>query len=211
MLASGIAGVLLGFVGSVPVAGPIAVLVVARGLEGRRQRAFLIACGAAVAEATYAFLAYRGFSAFLADLPWITHASRGVAVLLLTAIGLGLLRRRGGAAPVPEPHPQIGSSVGLGFAISALNPTFLATWTAAVAAISTVVALDTGTGAAVAFGIGTALGITAWFALALAFLARLRAGAPRRALARCHRCFGWLVLGLAVAMAFAFVGGLDAV
>src|SRR5215471_1241504 len=48
----------LGFVGSMPVAGPISVMVVSRTAEGNWRAARRIAYGASVAEALYAFLAF---------------------------------------------------------------------------------------------------------------------------------------------------------
>jgi threonine/homoserine/homoserine lactone efflux protein len=44
-------GFAFGFVGSIPVAGPIAALVLSRGLEGRARSALSLAAGAALAEA----------------------------------------------------------------------------------------------------------------------------------------------------------------
>ena len=59
MLWVALAGFARGFIGSMPVAGPVAVLVVSRSLEGRLRDGALIGLGSALAEGAYAFLAYR--------------------------------------------------------------------------------------------------------------------------------------------------------
>ncbi len=71
MLSALLAGFLFGFIGSMPVAGPIAGLVLSRGLQGRFASGANIAVGAALAEAAYACLAFWGFSTLLADHGWI--------------------------------------------------------------------------------------------------------------------------------------------
>ena len=48
MLTAWLAGVVMGFAGSVPVAGPINMLVFSYGLQGRLRPATLIAVGAKV-------------------------------------------------------------------------------------------------------------------------------------------------------------------
>lgn len=206
MLGAAIAGAVFGFVGSMPVAGPIAVLVLARCLEGRRREGVLIGVGAALAEAAYAFLAYRGFTAFLAELPWIVPASRAVGVVLLTIIGLGLLRRRDATARPPD-EPHRATSLALGLTISALNPTFLVTWTALVGILGSIAPLDPSATAAGAFAAAVAAGVAGWFATAAWLVERFRDRIGSTTLARCHRAFGWLVLVLAAVLAAAFVEG----
>src|ERR1700733_6137635 len=104
MLSAALIGFGLGFFGSMPVAGPIAVIVFGQGLEDRARNGLYLACGAAIAESVYAYLAFWGFSAFLTRYPWIEPTSRVAAAVLLTALGVHFYRRR----PKPEgaPPPQ---------------------------------------------------------------------------------------------------------
>ena len=53
-----------GYIGSMPIAGPIAALIFARALQGRGRRLH-IALGAATAEMICAGLAFWGFAALL--------------------------------------------------------------------------------------------------------------------------------------------------
>lgn len=61
MIAALVIGFVLSFLGSVPIAGPIAVIIVSKALEHRNRAAFFISIGASVAESFYAFLAFWGF------------------------------------------------------------------------------------------------------------------------------------------------------
>src|SRR5690606_5142629 len=135
MLLAAAIGSLFGFVGSVPVAGPIAILVLARGLGGRLRRGLCISMSPAVAEGIYAFLAFWGFGTLLAEYPWITPVSRGAGAVILLTLGVIFVRP---ARPSVETVPGKASdpprltptrSAALGFSITAMNPTLIATWT----------------------------------------------------------------------------------
>ena len=62
-------GFAFGYLGSMPVAGPISVLVLHLGLAREGRRAFHLALGGALAEGIYALLAFWGLSAILAGHP----------------------------------------------------------------------------------------------------------------------------------------------
>ena len=62
MIAVIIFGFVFGFVGAIPVAGPIAAMVVERSILGRFRAAIWLAIGSAIAEGGYAALAVFGFS-----------------------------------------------------------------------------------------------------------------------------------------------------
>ena len=58
-------GLLVGFIGSVPIAGPVAALVFKCGLDGRFRKGLQIGFGNGVAEGLYACLAFWGVGALL--------------------------------------------------------------------------------------------------------------------------------------------------
>ena len=68
-----IAGLLMSFIGSMIPTGPIALIVLKRGLGRQRFGALAIVSGAAVAEAGYALIAFLGLHLALARI----HADRG--------------------------------------------------------------------------------------------------------------------------------------
>jgi threonine/homoserine/homoserine lactone efflux protein len=208
MLIAPLIGFLFGFVGSMPVAGPISILVFGRGLQDRARSAIYLACGSALAESVYAYLAFWGFSALLAIHPWIEPISRGLAALLLTGLGLHFaLKRPEPEKPRGEPIPTVGNkrSFFLGITITALNPTLMVTWGGAVTMLHSLDIVTFNAGRALPFSIGVCLGITVWFAVLLTLLARFRERFRRTTLERVVRIMGVLLtlLGLFFGVRFA--------
>jgi threonine/homoserine/homoserine lactone efflux protein len=192
-------GFLFGFLGSVPVAGPISVLVLERGLSGRFRSGLLLAIGSAVAESVYASLAFYGLSALLRRYPIIVPVSQCLGALVLLLLGAVLVRRGpGGGDPS---RPVRGSSHGdvlLGFSITALNPTLIATWTAAVTALYASGLVKAAPGQAPLFSVGVCAGIIVWFAILLWLTRRYGARISRPALDRFVRLLGLVLMGMGV-------------
>jgi len=206
LVAAAILGFAFGFVGSIPIAGPIAVLVLSRGLEGRVRSALALASGAALAEAGYAYLAFWGFSGFLARFGWIELASRIASALILTGLGLHFVRRsRAGSTAPAVIDPGRSRSFLLGLTLTALNPVLIATWTAAVTAMYGSGLLRFDPAAALPFSIGAGFGITAWFAVLLGMLQRFRVRVSRDVLDRVRRGMGvvLILLGAGFVLALA--------
>src|SRR5450432_2912383 len=78
----------LGFVGSMPLAGPIAVMAVSRASRGKYGEAMRIGLGAAAAEGIYAGIAFWGYTTFLARHAIVVPISHGATALVLVAIGI---------------------------------------------------------------------------------------------------------------------------
>jgi threonine/homoserine/homoserine lactone efflux protein len=204
LLIAAMIGMLIGYIGSMPVAGPIAVLVFGRGLENRAQNGLFLALGAAIAESVYAYLAFWGFSAFLTNYPWIEKAARFGASVLLIALGVHFYRKRQGVAEAPRPS-GVGNkrSFFLGFTITALNPTLIATWTFTVTTVYSFDLVKFDAGNALPFSFGAFSGIVGWFATLLYLLNRFRSSFPRVALNRVLNVMGvvLIVVGLAIGIA----------
>jgi threonine/homoserine/homoserine lactone efflux protein len=196
-------GFCFGFVGSMPVAGPIAVLVFGRGLEDRARNGLFLACGAAIAESVYAYLAFWGFSAFLLRYPWIEPTSRIAAAVILTGLGIHFVSKR----PSPPGAAVVVDTVGnkrsffLGFTITALNPTLIASWTAAVTTVYSFDIVRFDAWEAWPFSVGACAGIVSWFTTLLYLLNRFRARFARGTMARLMRVMGVLLMvaGLSIA------------
>jgi threonine/homoserine/homoserine lactone efflux protein len=206
MLLAWLFGFLLGFLGSVPVAGPISALVVERGVQGRFKAGAFIALGGGVVEAIYAFLAFWGFSTFLVEYPLIVPISRGAGAVVLLVLGMTFVLKKPAdpqAAPVYRDSKR--SSFLLGAWICAINPTLIATWSAAVTTLYSSNAIDFEGGHALPFAIGCASGITGWFLLLLGIIRRYRERFSPRALARVVNAIGVLLLGLSIWFAVRFV------
>ncbi|MDD9970342.1 MAG: LysE family transporter [Myxococcales bacterium] len=200
-----IIGFLFGFVGSMPVAGPIALLVFSRGLEGKSRAGLHIAIGAAIAEAIYAYLAFWGFSELLESNPWVGVASRVGGAGILVALGTWFLLRR--PKPTSEPKPRVARrkgvkrNVALGFVITGLNPALIATWGAAVTTLYSVMPVEFNADHALPFSLGACAGIASWFSLLLVLLARFRNRFRADTLNRASRAAGILILCAGIALA----------
>ena len=190
-------GFLFGFIGSMPVAGPISILVLERGLSGRFRSGLYLAAGAAVAESGYAFLAFFGLTALLERYPAIAPLSHAAGALILLALGTMLVRRghskEAGVTKRPAPH----GDAALGFTITALNPTLIATWTAAVTTLHGTGLVRASTSLALPFSLSVCAGIVAWFAVLLALVKRFGPKMSQRTVDVAVRVMGFVLLGIA--------------
>jgi len=177
MPAALIVGFLFGFFGSMPLAGPISVLVFSRGIEGRLKRAFSIGIGASFAEAIYAFLAFLGFAAFLADYEFVLPLSRALAAVILVALGVSFMRGRKAGdteSAVPDRRKDRGAkgALVLGFTVTALNPTLVGTWTAATTMLYSTGLLRFEEAMALPFAFGVLVGDLLWYGTMVAVTGR---------------------------------------
>lgn len=204
MLAAVTFGFGFGFVGSMPLAGPIAILVFVRAVDGRPRTALYIGLGCAVAEAAYATLAFLGFSALLRDVPFIVPASRALAAVILLGLAFHFLRRPDDARPEPGPEGARSGSFLLGFTITALNPTLIGTWAAATATLFSTGMVPFEPALAVPFGLAVAGGIAGWYLVLTALVRRYRERFRIRTLNRVIRVTGALLVFLAIGFAYHF-------
>jgi threonine/homoserine/homoserine lactone efflux protein len=187
-----------GFVGSLPLAGPIALLVVSNGVSGRPKEALRIALGAAVAEGIYAFLAFWGFATFLARYALVLPISHGVTAVILCGLGARFLFFK---LKVEEAKPGEETKAGrfwVGFSVAALNPTLLATWGAVTTFLySRQLVQFTGL-LAIPFGVSAAAGIAAWGLMVVVLLKRFKNDIPRSSLVWIVRSMGVVLIGVGV-------------
>lgn len=206
MIAALLIGFAFGFFGSVPIAGPIAALVLQRGLTGRYKDGVAIGFGCAVAEAGYAFLAWWGFSTFLAEYPLVEPASRLLAALILLGLGISFARYRSPHLKDERPPSRTAyRSLFLGFTITALNPTLIATWTAATTTLYSTGLIKADPLNGLPFAAGTFTGIAGWFALLTFLLKRYGARFRRETMDLVVRVVGLLIVGLGLFFAYRFV------
>jgi len=194
-------GLAFGFVASMPIAGPISFLVLARGLHGRYRSGLLIALGAALPEGAYAFLAFWGMSTVMEIHPLVSDGAAVAGALILVLLGIHLVRLADSSPPDENgDNPGHKRSFLLGFTVTALNPTLLATWPAAVAALRSTGVVPVSRQNALPYAVGIAAGIVCWFALLLSLLRRHQAlfGAGR--LMRFVHALGVLIIGVGLWM-----------
>jgi threonine/homoserine/homoserine lactone efflux protein len=209
MIVAALLGLAIGFVGSIPVAGPLSALVLRRGLEGRFRAAAFLALGGGIAEAGWAFLAFFGFAALFTEYPLLLPISRAAGAIVLTALGISFLRHPAQKPEVADrPADSAWASFGVGASLCALNPTLLATWTAVVTTLYATQAVDLRGSLAAPFAAGVGAGITLWFLVLIAIVRRYRDRFSYATLARAVRVLGGGLLVLAAWFVVQLVQGL---
>lgn len=211
MLIAIVIGFLFGFVGSIPVAGPLAVVIFARGLDNRVRSAVFVAIGGAVGETIYAFLAFYGFARVLEHWPEVVPISRAVAALILVGLGLVfLLRKDGGEATSGASSDRRRHGFALGLTLTALNPTLLATWTAAATTLFSTGWVASDRSLALPFALAACAGIVGWFLLLLGLVRRYRERFRRETLHQILRVMGVVLIGIGLYFGWLFARWLGA-
>ena len=163
LLVAAVLGTVIAFIGSVPIAGPLAVLILERAMTGRRAEGLFIAFGGALAEAVVAFVVALLFPLLFALSHTVVTVSRIAGAAIVGTIGLVLF-----VHPDVVKHPPTKRRSGsflTGLVLSGVNPTLVATWTVVVATLNSHGLLGRSAAAAAFFGLGVGVGVTGWFSL----------------------------------------------
>jgi threonine/homoserine/homoserine lactone efflux protein len=204
LVVSCVVALVFGYVGSIPLAGPIAVLMLSRAAQRRFGEALRIGLGAALAEGIYAGVAFWGFATFLAHDRLIVPISRAATGVVLIGIGTWFVFWRP-AEMAPDVRERTAGTVVLGFSVAALNPTLLVTWSAAVAFLYSKGLDGQASLVAVPFGACAAAGVALWIACLVALLERYGGRLPHGALTWVVRVMGLGLVGLGVWSCVQFV------
>ena len=194
-----------GFVGSMPLAGPVALLLVSRSAEKKYGQAILVAFGAVCAEVPYAGLAFFGFSTFLPRHKWILPASHAVTAVLLVALGVYFARWTSSSEGKTKMKPERTGSFFLGLSIGALNPTLLATWSAVTAALYTHIQEGLEQWMAIPFGLAAGAGTISWQLILVLLLRHFGERFPHRVLTWAVRDMGSMLVVLGVVSGMYFI------
>ena len=149
-----IAGLLAGFIFSMPIAGPISILITSNALKGRLRYCNLVSIGASIADFTYVFIAVFGltklYSLYKPAIPYILSAGS----ILFFFLGYKIFRTK-----IDIEHLEDKSHLTekikkrekgafyTGFMINFLNPTlFIGVLTSSFFVISLIASLGLHTG-----------------------------------------------------------------
>jgi threonine/homoserine/homoserine lactone efflux protein len=130
-----IIGLMAGFIFSMPIAGPISILVTSNALKGRLKYCNLLAIGASLADFLYVLLAVYGvthlFSEFKGIIPYIL----GAGALFILYVGIKIIRTKFDPYHIDEEQrladeqeKKHRGAFYTGFMINFLNPTLFFGW-----------------------------------------------------------------------------------
>jgi threonine/homoserine/homoserine lactone efflux protein len=195
----------LAFAGSVPMTGPLALLVLDRIIAAQRRAALWIALAGALVEGTIAAGVALLLPLVLRYSEEIVQRARLSGSFVIFAVGITLAIRPELLRSIKTDRKR--QSFAVGFLTTALNPTLLATWTVAVTTLHTNGLLTGGSGTWLVFGIGVAAGALGWFVLLL-LLARRAQRRPQTsgAMARLRLHRGAIERGIGVFLALLGAG-----
>lgn len=184
-----------GYVGSVPLAGPIAVMQLSRGARGKFSEALHLGLGAAVAEGIYAGVAFWGYTTLLSRHRLLEPISHAITAAVLIVLGARFALWKKGDDKKDERERKAGTVL-LGFTVSAANPTLLVTWGAIVAFLYSEKLGSLPAVGAIPFGIGAAGGVALWSATLTAILRKYEGKVPSKALTWAVRMLGVALAGV---------------
>lgn len=198
-------GFVFGFLGSVPLAGPIAVLVLRKGIRGEYRQGIGVAAGGSLAEAIYCALAVLGFESLLAAHPGIEAWSKLGGAAMMIALGAAFMLMRLSELPQAEPHAPVSKLAGpffIGFSIAAFNPVLILTWSG-VAAILHAFTGPFSSAEKVLFPVAVGLGVFSWFRLMLSLIKKHSQSVSTHRMMQAVRAFGvvlalvgvWMIIG----------------
>jgi threonine/homoserine/homoserine lactone efflux protein len=192
-------GYLMGWVGSMPVAGVVSIFVFQRGLAGRIRDGLLFSAGAAIAEALWCSAARYGAGKVLGRWPAVGPAAEVVGGLILILLGLYFVFLKKDLPPYSNDAAALTvlREIGLGFGLVAGNLAIPINWVAMVTIVYSL-GFDPFHGPPGSFSTGVALGIMSWFTLMLLLLDRFRSRFTVHSLSRMMKVMGSLLVGAGV-------------
>ncbi len=188
-------GFLLGWVGSMPIAGAVSIFVFQRGLAGRIRDGMRLAMGAGIADALWCTAARFGAGHAISRWPTVALVAEALGGAILVGLGVYfvLLRRRMNVAAEGPPGAPSSGNFRLGFTLVAGNFSVPINWLALIT-IAHSVGLEPFAGPPGTFALGVALGITAWFTVLLLLLDHFRSRFARGTLSLIMRAMGVLLV-----------------
>jgi len=153
LITMSVTGLIVGFIFSMPIAGPISILVTSNALKGRLRYSHMVILGASIADFTYVLVAVFGltklYSSYKPAIPYILMAG----TLFLIYMGYRIMRTKIDLEHPDDKHLtdkvkfQQKGGFYTGCMINLLNPTLFIGWlSTSFLAISFVAALGFNTG-----------------------------------------------------------------
>jgi len=191
-------GSALGFAGAIPIAGPVSALVLRYGLKRQFKKGRALAFGAGLAEGVYVVFAFLGFELLFKTLPYFEQIATGIACLILIALGIYFLRSKPARwlETQPPPSEKGRKAFLIGFGVSIVNPTLLATWTTVISSLHGMNVFEYGALTGFSFACGVWAGTGLWFTLMLLLIRKNHSRFKNHWIKRIMASMGILLLSL---------------
>jgi threonine/homoserine/homoserine lactone efflux protein len=144
-----IVGLLIGFIGSMPIAGPISILITSNALKGEVRYCNLVTLGASFADLIYVFAAVYGLTKFYSLYKPVIPYVLIIGAVFLLYLGYKIAKSKISLAAIEDKDATVKKRNGLltGFLLNFLNPTLFLSWlTSSFIVISMVTSLGFNTG-----------------------------------------------------------------
>jgi len=135
LLTISVIGFIAGFLFSMPIAGPISILVTSNALKGRLRYCNLMALGASLADFIYVFIAVYGITKLLTHYKGIIPYILGAGAFFVFFVGLKIIRTKFDIEHIDDDKLLSGKdgqkekgAFYTGFMINFLNPTLFFGW-----------------------------------------------------------------------------------
>lgn len=175
-----VVGVMAGLVSSIPMLGPVVLLLFTAGAERELASGRALALGAALSEGAHVALAALGLGPLLLAEPAVAIGARlasGGVLLALAVIAWRSSPMQGAVVQRRAVPRRPLAAFGLGALLVLPNPGFLVVWVAIVSWLATAGLVDR---PGPMFVVGAVVGIAAWFTTVLAIASRRGAIVMRR-------------------------------
>lgn len=203
----------MGFLGSVPPTGPVALMVINRAFRKKPRRAVAAGVGGALAEIVYAALAVTGVGLLIQHIEVANTAIRALSTLVLLAVGVYFF-----VTPVSEEDIEQGAENGAdshplahlakGFSVGIVNPTLILNWTVAVAFFFSLFGLEADLVGQIMFVAAVGLGLVCWTLIEVWIFHKFQERFSVDLLGRIQRAVSVLVIGAALYLAYETIRGL---
>lgn len=209
------AGFCMGFFGSVPPTGPVALMVISRAFKNRPRYAFAAGVGGALAEIIYAGLAVTGVGLLLQEVELAKTLVRALSTVVLLALGLYFflspLRERDVEEAGAQHTEGLVDALGhlaKAFSVSIVNPTLILNWTVAVAFFFALFDLEADLVERLLFAGCVGVGMICWTAVEVWLLDKFQKRYSVGLLARIQRGVSVVVMAAGLYLGYRTVAGL---
>lgn len=190
-------GLGMGFFGSIPPLGPVALMIIDRTFKKQQRFAFAAGVGGALAEVIYSALAVTGVGLLLdrfdGSRDVLAFISAGILLIVGVYFFVRTTREKDDGAH-PEPHERSSNNLtnpdaperprqtfaasmghlGRGFSIAIVNPILIVNWTLAVAYFFSLFRLRADLTGQILFALAVGAGKVVWTAIEVWLLEKFR-------------------------------------